>query len=351
MLHYRNNVLQIGITIPDGWKVKKEREKPLDKMFRFLDAKLEAPGRSYGSDIRIEFTIQSKAFFRSSEKEKTWKQNGLTIKYNDSFGKAGNPNYYRFMHWMINDDKGVYLVIHANGKKRFDQALLILNTLYRFGHEPKKQFTAEEFGGKPRFFRIRCRSYNKYSDCSDVDLPKSFTTEALKLNGRILRGSPKTSVSKWTPYPWKKRDYRPEADCYYGNNGLIWMDGTGCAGITGLHTSGIFTERAAELLWPFMEQYFVRLPCTVDRKPHFMFAPRVKTSVLDYKKSEIERFDDGRIMCIERVVFLEKSLKDPLVFCIPEEPDHLYCTASIPDLIKKAKLKGLDIFPLDGYGR
>lgn len=351
MLNYRNNVLQIGITIPDGWKVKKEREKPLEKMFRFLDAKLYSPGKTYDPDISIEFTIQERSFFSIKENEVVWKLNGLEIRYNDRPRANQSTTYLRCMHWIINNDKGVYAVIIARSKKHFEQALTVFETLHSFGFEPKQQLAAEKFGGKPKFYRIRCRSFNKYLDNSDVDLPKSFPTEALKLNGRILSGNLKTSVKKWKPFAWKKRSDRPEADCYYGNNKLIWVDGKDCGDITGLHTSGIFSERAADLLWPFMGKFFRRLPCTVDRKPHYMFAPRVKTSVLDYKKSEIARFDDGRIHMIDRIVFLEKTLKDPLIFCIPEEPDYLFCTASIPELIKKAKLKGIECLPMDGYGR
>jgi hypothetical protein len=183
MLEYRNNVLQIGITIPDGWKVKKEREKPLEKMFRFLEASL-------GGVMHLEFTIERNEFFRHASNESLWQLNGLEIFY-----KERDSECYRTLHWQIDERYSVYGKIGAKDKASFEQLLIVMETLHRFGFEPEQPLrNYVNLAEEPRFYQIKCRGFKKYSDISDLDLKPRLPDEALIQNGRILRGDLQTAV-------------------------------------------------------------------------------------------------------------------------------------------------------------
>jgi hypothetical protein len=148
----------------------------------------------------------------------------------------------------------------------------------------------------------------------------------------------RASLRKWTPMEMRRKSWVRKLDCYYGPKNLEY-------------SSGIFSSRAIELLQPYMTTCFSVLACSVNRKPHYFLLPKKRESCLDIENSQIQRFDDGRIMDIKRYRFKKGLVPDPLVFAIREAQFLVFTTVSIPSIVANAGLTGIAFYPVDGNGR
>ncbi|HMK34583.1 MAG TPA: DUF1629 domain-containing protein, partial [Desulfomonilaceae bacterium] len=68
---------------------------------------------------------------------------------------------------------------------------------------------------------------------------------------------------------------------------------------------------------------------------------------LDEPRSEVERFDSGRIMSIEEYSFIEERLLGVVVFKLPQRPlGWPYVTDPFVERVQAAKLKGFRFRPV-----
>ncbi len=271
---------------------------------------------------------------------KKWDLNGLKVLYKDDFGDDPPENrYYRFPRWKISPGLWLYASINASGRARFDYALSVFETLAPLASsgKPKKNplYKREPWNRAPSFFRMTSL-LNKYKSLWDLVLDSDVSVEAMNTNRAILSGWG-TSPAKWTPMDLRRRSRTARLDCYYGHQALF--------------SSGVWSSRAIEVLRPYLSTSVSMLPCTVNRKPHYYLCFNKGESFLDVTKSQVSRFDDGRIMRIERYFFKKERLPGPLVFAIPEEPAGIFTTAPIPTILAETGLTGVALYPLDGNGR
>ena len=115
-------------------------------------------------------------------------------------------------------------------------------------------------------------------------------------------------------------------------------------------TSGILSRRAVDELDGYLRHCFVPLPSTLDGKPFYFLHCHSPIDCLDIDASEAIYFpppDDADVMQINKYAFKKDLLLDPLIFTTPQEPWVLFATESIPEIVKKAGLKGFAFRELD----
>jgi hypothetical protein len=367
MISYETTYFGLRLQIPDGWDVQTWPDDGMEEFARsaaswkpaeppsicfgatrtLVYATLSAPGSICGSDACIDFKacVQSDECMLHTDGRKPlkkWKLNGLEVLYEDSVGDYPPENvYYRFPRWKISSGLWLYASIHAPGKARFDYAISVFETLIRLKSRsnPKRMplIDRDPWNVLPSLFRMSKR-IREDVPLFDLALESEMTREEYSKSQGVLSGWTGSSPRNWKPIPMRRKSRTRIADCYYGPKGA-------------LISSGIFSSRAIEVLRPYMNGSISLLPCTVNGKPHYFLCYGEGMSCLDAEKSQIKRFDDGRIMTIDRYRFKKNLLRDPLLFAIPEAPGNIFATASIPSIAARAELTGIAFHPVDGNGR
>jgi hypothetical protein len=103
-----------------------------------------------------------------------------------------------------------------------------------------------------------------------------------------------------------------------------------------------FSPRAIAVLEPFFADRFGILPTKIEGHDYSCLYCRSRIDCLDHSASDIVYFDDGDILEVNKYVFGAHVPKDPAIFAMPKLTFSLYCTASVPKLVKDAGLKGFD---------
>ncbi len=113
-------------------------------------------------------------------------------------------------------------------------------------------------------------------------------------------------------------------------------------------SGGMLSERAANLLRPYLDQYFMLLPASINDAPYFMLKSIDSLDCLDRERSDLVYFNDndpGRVMRVRKYVFHLNRIPDPLIFAIPEFPKRAFCTQTVRRIVTESGLKGFDFTP------
>lgn len=103
----------------------------------------------------------------------------------------------------------------------------------------------------------------------------------------------------------------------------------------------VFSARALKVLADFLERRGELLPILCDRETYFLFNVTHVIDALDEPNCDIERFNGGRIMSIDRYAFVEKKLMGEILFKLPQAPlGWVYVTDPFVDRVKTEGLKG-----------
>jgi hypothetical protein len=365
MRSYESKFFGVRMHLPDSWKTQTWSDEGMDKFARdaaawkpgnstsicfhaikpLVSTQLDSPGATL-TDAAVDFKacVQTDKCFMEPHNGKQLKElnlNGIRILYHDDFN-AGSPEnmYYRFPRWRFSPGLWLYASVYASGRSRFECAWSVFATLAPLTSKPrvksKPLFCRKPWNVTPTLFRMT-KAIRDDAPLFDLSVDPELSEEALNANQGILSGRQGASTKKWTPMAMRRKSRVRSLDCYYGPNSVF--------------SSGIFSSRAVESLRPYFSSGFLWLPCDVNGKPHYFVTFNNTKTCLDAKNSEISRFDDGSIMNIKRYRFNEERVADPQLFGIPEERHGIFATASIPTLVSKAGLTGIDFHPLNGNGR
>jgi hypothetical protein len=109
-------------------------------------------------------------------------------------------------------------------------------------------------------------------------------------------------------------------------------------------TLGMLSRRAVEIFEPYLATCFQPLEATVNGSPFFFLRIISTIDCLNRERSTIIPFnsDPTDIMRIERYYFKKDLIPDPVLFVIPEGSPHLFGSHSIPGLITKNSLRGIE---------
>jgi hypothetical protein len=109
-----------------------------------------------------------------------------------------------------------------------------------------------------------------------------------------------------------------------------------------------FSPRAIQILSPYFDDRFVPLLAHLEGHSYYCLRCLKRTDCLNRAASEIEYFGDPpRVLMIKKYAFRQERLGDPIIFAIPELDFELFCTDSIPAVVEKAGLRGLDFQVVD----
>lgn len=100
---------------------------------------------------------------------------------------------------------------------------------------------------------------------------------------------------------------------------------------------GLFSPRAIEVLKPYFGDRFQQLSAQLEGYDYLCLRCCMRNDCLDQDESRIE---DGKVMSFDVLAFRDTLPVDPAIFSIPEDRFGLYCTVSVPKLVKKAGLRG-----------
>lgn len=107
-------------------------------------------------------------------------------------------------------------------------------------------------------------------------------------------------------------------------------------------TFGVFSPRAVETLAPCFGDRFELLAARLEGHPYYCLRCVKRVDCLDREGSKILFDDDHEVIEVEEYAFEKDRLADPLVFAIPELFLRLFCTESVPLIVGKAGLRGID---------
>lgn len=108
------------------------------------------------------------------------------------------------------------------------------------------------------------------------------------------------------------------------------------------YTFGLFSPRAIEFLSPYFGNRFDTLPATLEGHAYHCLRCCRRNDCLDEDESSIE---NGKVMSFDVLSFRDNVPDDPAIFAIPEDRTGLYCTQSVPKLVKAAGLRGFRFRP------
>ncbi len=108
----------------------------------------------------------------------------------------------------------------------------------------------------------------------------------------------------------------------------------------------VFNAKAVEALADLLEPNGEILPITCEGEPLFLYNVTRLVDALDEENSELERFDDGRIMDIDRHSFYSEKVANEVVFKVPQIALHdIFTTDPFIARVAAAGLRGFT-FPL-----
>jgi hypothetical protein len=169
----------------------------------------------------------------------------------------------------------------------------------------------------------KLKPIDDYEDIGPVDIDdmKRF---------RALDGTPWRD--RWTPV----RMQLISQDAYggaYQRADVPWMSAM----------SLFLRDDAIKTAGPILEQYGELLPVECDSAEVVAFNAGQVLDVLDEDRSEIDRFDDGRIMGIDTYVFNGDGISPRAAFKIPQQPrGAIFYTDAVVEELNALSLAGLD---------
>lgn len=114
-------------------------------------------------------------------------------------------------------------------------------------------------------------------------------------------------------------------------------------------TFGAFSQRAIEVLEPYLRDRFLPLSANIAGIPYYSLHCRSRVDCLNRDTSQLKFYADSEeVRTIVKYAFREKMLSDAMVFAIPEVFLELHCTATIPRIATKAGLRGFDFQRVTG---
>src|SRR5262249_1775228 len=110
----------------------------------------------------------------------------------------------------------------------------------------------------------------------------------------------------------------------------------------------VFSERAAQELAELLERNGELLPLDCSGVTYFAYNVTTLVSALRSDLSEIERFESGRIMMVDRYVLRASNVRDKEIFKLKELPcTHGFVSQWFVDQVTKAKLSGFLFEPVE----
>jgi len=105
----------------------------------------------------------------------------------------------------------------------------------------------------------------------------------------------------------------------------------------------VFNAKAVEVLKDLLEPNGELLPIACDGVGLFLFNVTRFSDALDEANCDLVRFDDGRIMIIDRYSFIKAELVGEIAFKLRQEPlSWVYVTDPFVERVRVAKLKGFE---------
>ncbi len=105
----------------------------------------------------------------------------------------------------------------------------------------------------------------------------------------------------------------------------------------------VLRQEAVDVLAPFLLKYGELLPLACEQAPLVVFNPLRVVDALDEAVSTIRRFDDGRIMWIQKHVFRQDVIHDLPVFKIASlQPSPIFVGEEFVERWHAAGLRGLE---------
>lgn len=151
---------------------------------------------------------------------------------------------------------------------------------------------------------------------------------------RELDGRPHGAV--WNPVEVEIHDTEIDE-----NGGTVPLRQVDCPWM-GSHVL-VARDSAIALLRTVLQVYGELLPLSCATAEVAVFNPGQVIDALNEERSGIERFDDGRLMFIERYVFRAEAIPDRAAFKTPEEPDGpILFTEPLVEELRRLELSGLD---------
>lgn len=102
----------------------------------------------------------------------------------------------------------------------------------------------------------------------------------------------------------------------------------------------VFRQRALDILHPLIADNIEALPLHCETEKLYAINVLAVADCLDHSRSQFERFPDGRIMMVDKYVFLEGCL-DKHIFRIPELKVTIFVSDNFKMLVENSKLEGL----------
>jgi hypothetical protein len=110
----------------------------------------------------------------------------------------------------------------------------------------------------------------------------------------------------------------------------------------------VFSRNAIDYVGILLERYGQILPVTCNDGEYFAYNVSSVIDALDEEKSEILRFESGRIMCIRKYVFKKHLIENvPIFKQRGSELQDVFVTDVFTDLVKKNNLKGFSFSQVD----
>jgi len=108
----------------------------------------------------------------------------------------------------------------------------------------------------------------------------------------------------------------------------------------------IFKPKVIHAIGDYLKDYGEFLPLICEDAKIVMYNPTRVIDALDEQKSTITRFDDGRIMMIDKHVFHADKIADVDVFKLPMRASATYVSQRFADIWASHGLTGLDFVPV-----
>lgn len=108
-----------------------------------------------------------------------------------------------------------------------------------------------------------------------------------------------------------------------------------------LGTIPVLSARALRALSSLLEKRAELLPLRYPRREYSALNVLRTIDALDEDSSELERFDSGRVMAVNRFSFKAERLQDEIIFRIPQlQRGHVFVTDRFVDSVRQHELMG-----------
>ncbi|MEP7042573.1 MAG: DUF1629 domain-containing protein [Dokdonella sp.] len=148
----------------------------------------------------------------------------------------------------------------------------------------------------------------------------------------LIDGSPR--LANWEPVEFKL--WRRE-----GRRKLLAVDAPWYA-----TSILLFKPTVIRAIADYLQRYGELLPLICKDAEIVMYNPTRVIDALDEQASEIERFDNGRIMTIDKHVFHADRIRNVDIFKLPMRASSTYVSQRFIDIWTAHKLTGLNFVPV-----